>query len=96
MAHIRSNTTPGNFVSTSLDINIAKDFAGKNGYVYEIKTTNYIDVNKQLGNKSLYPEQKEFSIPGGIKAEEIKGVYIKKKGVFTGEYINNPNFKNTK
>ena len=96
MAHTRSNTSPGDFVSTSSDINIAKDFAGKNGYVYEIKTKNYIDVNKQLGNNALYPEQKEFSVPGGIKAEEIKGVYIKKKGVFTGEYINNPNFKNTK
>ena len=60
VAHIRSNTTPGNFVSTSLDINIAKDFAGKNGYVYEIKTTNYIDVNKHWVINRYIQNRKNF------------------------------------
>ena len=36
LLHTKSNTTAGNFVSTSSDKAIATDFAGKNGYVYVI------------------------------------------------------------
>ena len=39
LGHTTSNTTPGNFVSTSADKGIAQGFAGKNGYVYEINTS---------------------------------------------------------
>jgi len=44
LLHTKSNTTAGNFVSTSGDIVIATEFAGKNGYVYVIRTNNYVDI----------------------------------------------------
>jgi hypothetical protein len=87
LAHITSNTTPGNFVSTSINKGVAQDFAGENGYVYEISTSNYIDVNRVLGANSPYPEQMEFSIPGGISPSQIKGAWTT-----TGEFIQNPNY----
>lgn len=93
LQHTSSNTTAGDFISTSQEKAIAEGFAGKNGYVYEIETANYIDVNKSLGTNSPYPEQMEFAIPGGVQPYEIKGAYIMKRGVPTGEYIANPNFK---
>ena len=49
MLHTKSNTTAGNFVSTSGDIVIATEFAGKNGYVYVIRTNNYVDINSIYG-----------------------------------------------
>ena len=91
--HVSSNTTAGNFVSSSSSGEIANGFAGKNGYVYEIETSNYIDVNKALGSKAPYPEQMEFSIPGGVSPEQIKGAWVMKNGVWTGEFITNPGFK---
>jgi hypothetical protein len=91
LGHVSSNTTPGNYISTSSSKGIAEGFAGKNGYIYEIKTSNYIDVNKSLRVKSPYPEQLELAIPGGVKPGEIKGAYVYKNGVFT-EYIPNPNY----
>ncbi len=65
--HVTSNTTACNFISTTSGKEIAQQFAGKNGYVYEIQTLNYIDVNMILSLKSPFPEQMEFSIPGGYK-----------------------------
>ena len=62
--HTSSNTTPGNFVSTTANQEIANQFAKRNGYVYVIDTNNYIDINKTYGNMANYPEQMEFSIPG--------------------------------
>ena len=94
--HISSNTTAGNFVSTSSSREIAQGFAGKNGYVYVIETSNYIDVNKTLGSKVPYLEQQEFSIHGGISPNQIKGAYVMKNGIFTGEYIPNPNYNGGK
>ncbi|WP_214482933.1 enterotoxin A family protein [Bacillus sp. SM2101] len=91
--HLLSNTTAGNFVSTSSSKNIAESFAGKNGYVYEIKTSNFIDVNNILGSRSPFPEQLEHSFPGGIMPNEIIGAYVKKNGVLTGEFIPNPFFR---
>lgn len=64
--------------------------------MYEIETSNYIDDNAALGTKSPFPEQMEFSIPGGINPSEIKGAWVMKKGVLTGEYITNPKFKGRK
>ena len=50
-------------------------------------------MNNILGSKSPFPEQNEFSIPNGIRPEQIKGAWVLKKGAPTGEYISNPNFK---
>ena len=87
LAHTTSNTTPGNFVSTSADKWIAQQFACKNGYVYEIDASNYIDVNSALGANSPFPEQMEFAIPGGIIPSQIKGAWTS-----TGEFIPNPGY----
>ncbi len=94
--HVTSNTTAGNFISTSSSEKIADDFAGKNGYVYEIETSSYVDVNEILGSKSPYPEQMEFAIPGGVSSEQIKGAWVMRNGVRTGEFIPNPQFKGGK
>lgn len=91
--HLTSNTTAGNFVSTSSSKDIADGFARKNGYVYEIYTSNYIDVNKKFGSHVPFQEQLEHSIPGGIKPHEIVGAHVKKKGVLTGEFIPNLLFR---
>jgi len=95
LKHVTSNTTPGNFVSTSSDRGIAEAFAGKNGYTYEIDTSNGRNVNNELGSKSPFPEQKEVAVQGGVKPSEIKGAHAMKNGKPTGEYISNPNYKNS-
>ena len=92
LLHTKSNTTAGNFVSTSSDKAIATDFAGKNGYVYVIQTNNYVDINSTYGSRAYYPEQMEFSIPDGIKPFEIVGAYKKQGGEIAGTFIPNPNF----
>jgi len=94
--HVTSNTTAGDFISTTSEKGIAEQFAGKNGYVYEIETSNYIDVNKTLGAKSPFPEQMEFSVPGGVSSSQIKGAWVIKGGKLTGEFIPNPGFKEGK
>ena len=92
LLHTKSNTTAGNFVSTSGDIVIATEFAGKNGYVYVIRTNNYVDINSIYGAGAYFPEQMEFSIPGGIKPYEIVGAYKKQGGKIIGDFIPNSNF----
>jgi hypothetical protein len=92
LLHTKSNTTAGNFVSTSGDIVIATEFAGKNGYVYVIRTNNYVDINSIYGAGAYFPEQMEFLIPGGIKPYEIVGAYKKQGGKIIGDFIPNPNF----
>ena len=96
LLHTTSNTTPGNFVSSSSKRGIAQDFAGRNGYLYEIDTPNGIDVNKALGSRSPFPEQFEHAIQGGVKGSEIKGSQKLSKGKLVGDYINNPNYKKPK
>ena len=92
LLHTKSNATAGNFVSTSGDMSIATDFGGKNGYVYVIQTDNYVDINATYGAGGYFPEQIEFSIPGGIKPSEIVGAYKKQGGKIVGDLIPNPNF----
>ena len=92
LGHVTSNSTAGDFVSTSSSQEIAEGFAGKNGFVYEIQTSRGIDVNQTLGAQSPFPEQLEHAIPGGILPSEIVGAYPMKGGVPTGEFIPNPNF----
>ena len=82
----------GNFVSTSSSFDISNEFSGKNGYMYIINTNRGIDTVKIFGDKHPFPEQKEFSIPNGVKNYEIKGVYIYKNNEIVN-YIENPNFK---
>lgn len=38
----------------------------------------------------------EFSIPGGVDPSQIKGAYVMKNGVPTGEFIPNPAYKGGK
>ena len=91
--HTKSNTTAGNFISTTDKFELARDgFAGKNGYVYVIEMNNYVDINATYGAKAYFPEQFEFSIPGGIKPSEIKGAYAKQSGKIVGNFIRNPNY----
>ncbi len=92
LLHTKSNSTVGNFVSTSGDKSIATEFAGKNGYVYVIQTDNYVDINSTYGLGTYFPEQMEFSIPGGIRPTEIIGVYKKQSGKIMEDFIPNPNF----
>ncbi len=92
LLHTTGNTNAGNFISTSSDIGIATDFAGKNGYVYVIKTDNYVDINSTFGLNANFPEQMEFAISGGIKPSEILGAYKKQAGQIIGDLILNPNF----
>lgn len=91
LMHTESNTTAGNFISTSLDKDIASQFGGSNGWVFEIKSTNGIDINKTLGDDALFPGQFEVSIPDIILAKDIKGVWKKQGGALT-EWIPNPNY----
>jgi len=87
--HVSSNSTRGNFVSTSESFKVASSFAGKNGYIYVIDTERGINVNNVLKNSSPFPEQLEHSIPGKVKPNEIVGVYPKKGGLVTGDFIPN-------
>lgn len=92
LLHTKSNATVGNFISTSSNQSIASDFAGKNGYVYVIETNKYVDINSTYGTDAYFPEQMEFSVPGGITPSEIVGAYKKQGGVIVGDLISNPNF----
>lgn len=60
--------------------------------MYVIKIDNYIDINGTYGKDVFFPEQMEFSVPGGIKPSEIAGAYKKQSGVIMGDLISNPNF----
>lgn len=92
LQHVTSNTTPGNYISTSQSFDIAQQFAGRNGYVYEIYSKTAINVNNALGSLSPFPEQLEYAIPGKVSGEMVKGAYVLCKGALTGEYIPNPFF----
>lgn len=60
LLHTKSNTTAGDFISTTDKFEVARDgFAGKNGYVYVIETNNYdnsVDINATFGDKVYFPE----------------------------------------
>lgn len=88
-----SNSTAGNFVSTSESRDVDKGFAGKNGYLYVLRSNRYIDINKTYGDMANYIEKKEFSIIGNVKPSEIVGAYRVEKGVVSKEFIKNPNFR---
>jgi hypothetical protein len=68
---------PSIYVSTSIDPDVASDFATmygtRKGNIYSVRSSNGIDVNKTLGSKSPFPEEKEIAIPGGIESKNILG-----------------------
>jgi len=81
------------YISTSLSIDIALDFAHKNGNVFFICSDRGIDVNAALGPKSPHPEQLEIAMPDGIDAKEVVGA-ISVRGFVPapGSYQRNPQF----
>lgn len=91
LLHTESNTTAGNFVSTTLDMDIAPQFGGPNGWVFEIRSRTGVDINQTLGDDALHFGQKEVSIPDGILPSDIIGVWKKQKRVLT-EWIPNPKY----
>ena len=93
LLHTSSTTTPGDFVSTSPDIDIAKGFTGKNGWVYVIETENYVDQNATYGASANYYEQHEISIKGAVDPSDIVGAYKTHNGqIVDGSYVPNPNY----
>ncbi|MGH1363309.1 MAG: scabin-related ADP-ribosyltransferase [Calditrichia bacterium] len=95
LKHARNNIKPpSNYVSTTSAPGIAAKFSQKGNYVYVVRPKGGVDVNKALGDKSPYPYEKEFAIPGGVKTEDILGArQVDKDGKFVGEFIKNPNYK---
>ncbi len=94
------NSTPSpdsQYVSTSKDIDVSKDFAtdygDKPGNVYIIdKPENGIDVEKTLGGKAAFDE-KEIAVPGGVPSCKVQGCQpVNKDGTPSGDFINNPNY----
>ena len=66
------NKTSGH-VSTSKSKTSATNFSGgRKGYLYEIQNPgNGVDVNKKLGSKSPFPNEKEIAIPKNIPTQNI-------------------------
>ncbi|MBX8528015.1 hypothetical protein K5D45_25470, partial [Pseudomonas cichorii] len=58
-----NNTPPSNFISTSTSNDVAIDFGTayrtKPGYLYTLKRVDGRDVNKELGSKVPFPEEKK-------------------------------------
>ncbi|MFC5743574.1 putative Ig domain-containing protein [Dyella tabacisoli] len=92
LAHTSANQGDSGFVATSPQFNIAQEFAGRNGYIYDIFPKGGVDVNATLGASSPFPEQFEIAMPGGISPGNIRGAYPLRQGQLTGEYIENPSF----
>jgi RHS repeat-associated protein len=77
------------YIPTSRSLDIANQFAGKNGYIYVIRSARGIDVNAALGSKSPFPEQLEVAFPNYISGGEIYGVVPKVSGIM-GAFVPNP------
>lgn len=90
-----NNNTPSDYVGTSKDPDVAQDFADSEGYVYIVKPDKGIDVNKELGNRSPFPNEQEVVIPGGVKPEKIKGATpVNEDGSLGNSTTLNPNYYN--
>lgn len=57
-----------------------------------IQKRNYVDINTVYGSAAKFPEQMEFSIPGGINSSEIYGAYKIVSGKVVGNLILNQFF----
>jgi len=65
LRHAKKTRSDTGYVGSSLRPAIGKGFAGKNGWLYVIRTGRGIDVNEALGGDSPFPEQFERAIPQG-------------------------------
>lgn len=85
------------YVSTSTDRVVGAQFVkirhGGTGRVYEMQAPG-VDVNATLGSKSLFPNEQEIAVAGGVSPYDIRGSYELKDGKFTG-YTPNPEYHPT-
>ncbi|MDA8021127.1 MAG: hypothetical protein MPN21_27130 [Thermoanaerobaculia bacterium] len=91
--HASTNTARSNYVATSHKIGIAEGFAGKNGYVYVIRTDRGINVVSALRGQRRVHGQAEVAIPDGVPPSEIVGAYEVRGGKIVGEMIPNPSYQ---
>jgi hypothetical protein len=94
LAHYAATNDPSIYISTSIDPEVAIDFATmygtKDGTLYTVKAQGGIDVNKTLGSKSPFPEEQEIAFPGGISSENILGATpVKADGSYVGYTVLN-------
>lgn len=87
--------TPSIYLSTTTNIDVAVEFATKygccDGYVYAVRSSNGIDVNRTLGSQSPWPEEAEIAIPHGAKSEQILGAtFVSANETFANHTILNP------
>ncbi|MGH1372134.1 MAG: RHS repeat-associated core domain-containing protein [Cellvibrionaceae bacterium] len=87
--------TPSIYLSTTTNIDVAVEFATKygccDGYVYAVRSSNGIDVNRTLGSQSPWPEEAEIAIPHGAKSDQILGAtFVSANETFANHTILNP------
>jgi hypothetical protein len=82
---LNNKKPPSAFVSTSTSADMAQTF---NKNVFTIRSSNGVDVNKVLGNRSPLPFENEIAIPWQVSPNDIKGVTLTDKSMS----ILNPNF----
>ncbi|MEM9547710.1 MAG: RHS repeat-associated core domain-containing protein [Bacteroidota bacterium] len=93
-AHVLSNPNDSGFISTSKSPNVAReDFAGSGDHVFTIKKpANGIDVNKALGGKNPFRDEKKIAVPNSIAPNQILGARkVGADGKFTGTFLKNTN-----
>jgi RHS repeat-associated protein len=93
---------PSDFVGTSKDPDIAREFAQDSagfsqdgtGYLYDIdRPQNGIDVNEAFPGNPFSREQ-EIAVPGGVGTNCIRGCQpVNTLGQNAGDYIPNPNYR---
>ena len=97
LLHHKFNSMPGDFVSTSKDINVSMDYATaegmQDGYIYITHADDYIDMNTIYGEELAHPHDREFLIKGRIEASQIEGAIPIDKNYVMGDFIPNPNYK---
>jgi len=73
--HVEGNQQ-SNFISTTTDPELAKDFAGPTGYVYLIRIREghpHVDVNEKFGYGNEFAHEKEIAVQGGIDISDVMG-----------------------
>ncbi len=91
--HVFNNPDDSGFISTSKSKDVAATF---DDYVYEIRYKNDgLDVNEILGDQHKHAHELEMSIFDKIDASDIRGAYPVNADGSLGDFIPNPNFKET-
>ncbi len=81
LQHANQNPPDSGFVSTTTNIETAKEAAGENGWIYIIvPPPNAINVNNALGENSPHPEEEEIAVPGEIPLRSVYGA-VSMKGI---------------